>query len=183
MQLYLGNPTNQDFIACTRPPEMTRTLEMRVPAGGQILYGGENLNSQQIDAIIGQLRNYGLMGIDEVMGHRGYVSLVFAKGKPVPVGVIQAVFERNRNTKREKGETFRKAAAIGIDQRAAQFAQADQLAPQRHTEIEIIEDTDRGSTMPREPGEKPVLVGLHVDHESAPGRAPHSPKKGRRRAA
>jgi hypothetical protein len=122
------------------------------------------------------------MGTDEVMGHKGYVSLLFSRDRPVPKGVIQAVFERNRNTKRVQGEKFREGAAVGIDQRAAQFANADQLPPQRHTEIEVIEDTDRGSTMPRD-GDKPVLVGLHVDNQREPGRPqPRGKNKGRRHA-
>jgi hypothetical protein len=180
MRLYIANPREQNQIVCTRLPEMSGVLSMDVAAGSQVMYGKEDLTAPQVEAAISQLRKYGLMGVDEVMSYRGTVPLIFSRDRPVAVGVIKAVFERNKGVKRQEGEDLRKRAAVGIDKRAAELANQSQggaLPPQAFTEITIQEE--KSGTMQKE--DAPVNVGLHVNHAMTPGMPP--PRQQRRRRA
>lgn len=177
MQLFIANPTAQNFVAMTRLPEMSGVLSMEIPAGSQIAYGGNRLNTKQIDAAISHLRKYGMMEMGEIGSSTAHVPLVFCRGNPVPVEIIKRVIERNTGVKRHEGEDLRKRAAIGIDQRSGQLAEHNALPPQAFIEVTIQEE--KQGTLPRD-DVKPVNEGLRVSHDAAsPGARPQRSRRRR----
>ena len=174
MRLYIANCSEQDHIVATRLPEMSGVLQMPIPKGRQIVYGGERLNSMQVDAAVKQLRVYGLRGVDEIGSEATKIDLVFSKEAPVPVNIIKMVLVRNRDFLQKEGEERRKQAALQIDASARQMAMTDHLPA--HTEMAMSVQEDKPGSAEAFP-DKPINDGILVKSDTQDGSRPSRRRK------
>ena len=178
MQLFIANPNAQNHVVNARVPEISGVLTMEIPAGQQVAFAGNRLNKPQIDAVIDQMRKYGMAEVGEVSSQRGATVLVCSRDRPVPLGVLKTLIERNWHVKKDTGEDFRKKAAIAADARAQAMAQSDRLAPQNLMEM-TVQEVEGGTQLS---DDAPVSVGVRVEPDAR--RADGGGKRrGRNRAA
>lgn len=182
MRLYIANCGSGPYIANSRIPEMTGVLSQDIEAGGQVMYGGFNLTGPQVDAIISQLRNYGMMEVDEVSRQDRVVPLVFSRDRPVSANVIKGCISRNRGVLFKKGEQLRQIAAITADKTATQALEQE---PDLNSNLHMMEmsvSEDSPGTMERDG--KPINDGHRIEHgPNDPGYRPVAPRRRRAQRA
>lgn len=143
MKVYISNCTLQNHVVQARIPEMSSVVIQDIAIGSQVMFGGPNLSSVQIEAIIEQLRPYGLAVADEVQSGKmsGKVLLVARRDQPVTADLTTRVHQHNHGMLQKEGIETRKNAAIGMNTSMASRAQIAGLPGQTVMDMSIIEQT------------------------------------------
>ena len=183
MRVYIANCSSGPYIANTRIPEVTGVISQEIEAGSQVMYASYDLTGPQVDAIIYQLRKYGMCDVDEVSQKQAQVvPLLFSRDRPISLKAIHDCIARNRGILFKKGDETRKIAAIAADNTAVKALQQEpDLRSNLHMmEMSVSEDTP--GTLARD-GD-PINNGHRIEHgPNDPGYQPVSRKRGRGKRA
>jgi hypothetical protein len=137
-ELFIANTTKRHHDFDYRIPENPKLIRQSIRAGEQVRIGGD-LRSEDIQAIIDQHIQYGLISANDVKRSADFVGLCYSIGKPVPAANVMTAFEQNDGVLTKRGEEIRKAAAIAFD--ASVAASIPGVGPE--TTTEIVEDVKR----------------------------------------
>jgi len=175
VKLYIGNASRQVHHFAYVVPELGPRTQT-VPIGGQVQLVGE-LNSQQIDAIVGQHRKYGLMEADKIDARTPFVGICFSVDRPISQKHLQIAMDYNMRRLAARGTEIRKLAAITQHNILEEAVAKNDLANLANVEITIQEDNHDGRD-----ARAPVSDGIILDR-SAPADAPTPRPRRQRRAA
>ena len=140
MKLYIGNATSQNWNFHYRLPERKSPINQFIPMGEQVVISGD-LNKFQVDAIIEQGSQYGLVSVDEIdRGDRMYRGLCYSIDKEISSSKIEKLFHRNSNVLALQGQEIRRNAAIVENNRLLRQNQEMDLPNIRKTEITLQEE-------------------------------------------
>lgn len=183
MKLYIANCSAQNHVLNYRLKESPKIWTQPVTAGSQVLIGSADLMSDQIDAIVEQLSQYGMVGVEDVKNSKRHIPLVYSVGKPVSGDIIRLAIFRNGGVLTERGVEARKAAAIATDKSLETFAQEAGLPAVDALSVSV-EEVESGNM---ERTDQPIAEGIRIDKTgTAGGPPPRQMKKakgGARRAA
>lgn len=166
--LFIANLTKQHHTFAYRPPEpdgKTESRELRFEqiGVGQQVRLGEDMNPEQIDAIIEQHAVYGLKDAKEIDRSREFVGLCYSIDKPVKLDAVVERIEKNAEVLDKKAqdrmEDLAGAVATGLESTGA---------PLTHTEVEVVEQTKGGATPSVNTGVE-ISSGGKPRHNSKPG--------------
>lgn len=115
MKLYIANCTQQNQVVFYRVPENPSPRQQHIDIGGQVQISGD-LNPFQIEAIISQLRPYGMVAVDEIDRAKPFIGLCYSVDKPVKVDFILRAHKHNADVLTELGKQYRQEAAVATNQ-------------------------------------------------------------------
>lgn len=124
-RIYIANPTNQvkqinyrlDYTVDEHGNRTSQRLlpykSETIPAGRQLPVGGD-LHISQIEEIVKQLSQYGLVAMLEMKTAkaRGKVNLIFNLDRPVPSAIMRDAQDHNIGVMNDEGSERRRLAAI-----------------------------------------------------------------------
>ena len=124
MKLYIGNATKQRFEFQYWVPDKAQSAPHRqmVEIGAQILIAGD-LNVAQIEGIVAQHRDYGLIEVSEIDNTRAFTGICYSVDKPIPAAKLARLIVINNPALVERGRETRKRGAIAEHSRLEQAAQ------------------------------------------------------------
>lgn len=169
MRLYIANCSQQDHILNYRVPEISSPLTRPIPIGTQVNLG--DMTDPQNEAVIAQLRKYGLLSAGELSRANGVVPLVFSTGSPVKSEVMARVMAHNSGVLNMRGVEIRKEAAIAAAGRVAEISPS-----LKAFESSVVEESHGNG-----PASDPISEGFRI--ERTPSVNPDVPKKRRGKRA
>ena len=87
-RLFIANPTKQNNHFFYQIPEINRLSDIVIPAGGQIELG-KNLTKAQLDGIVDQHKDHGMIKVSEVQRYESQkVLLIYNFDKPIDLEMI-----------------------------------------------------------------------------------------------
>lgn len=145
MKAFIANCTNQHQIMNVRLPDMKGPMTVPIEAGRQVQFPKE-LSMKEMESLTGQMRKYGMVTVEEALGHKPGTPIVYIVNaeKVVPERVMRDAFDVNRGVLTDRGRDMRRVAALAarknmIDQAHTPLA-ADSL------ELSLEEQPGRGQT-------------------------------------
>lgn len=163
-KLFIANCTKQFQDFTYTLPERPGVITQRIGPGGQLAIYGD-LNPLQIESILAQHANYGLVPAVEVDRAKEFVGLCFSIDTPVKMPKIEKMLDHNDQMLRKRGEEIRDRSAIALNQ-AVEAA----TAPLKSLELEFIQEKGRDDA---------PIVESHVRVQREPGQ-PVPRARGRR---
>jgi hypothetical protein len=167
--LYVANTTQQHQIVFYRtdvaPPganvPFTAPKQQAIPPGRQVTVGG-NLDKNELDFVIEQLNQYGMVGEVDIPNNLQLMvhPFIFNIDRPISPRSIQTVMEHNMGIKMNEGQRRREAAAIGANQSLALAAQTANVPDPRQFDVEYEQ-------MELTSDEKRLEQGFHVVKDMA----------------
>jgi hypothetical protein len=159
MKLFIANCTRQQQGVYYRIPESPTPRHQMIDIGRQITVSGD-LNTPQIDAIIGQLRKYGLVHVDEIDKTKAFAGLCYSVDKPIKVDQIMRGVAHNDEVLDERGQQIRKEAAVAVNNALEQTLQGKADVNKLDVSIEEVAGKDGKSN--------DFAENLRVTREEAP---------------
>ena len=169
MKLYIGNATKQRFEFCYWVPDKQQSSPHRqtVEIGGQILVAGD-YNPAQIDGIVAQHRDYGLIEVSEIDSTKAFTGICYSVDKPIPAAKLARLIVINNDALIVRGRETRKLGAIAEHNRIEQLAQSEGLpVPDAY---EMVIDEEKTNT--RDQSDGLLSETLNVTREAEPGTKP-----------
>jgi hypothetical protein len=140
MKLYIGNATSQNFDFHYRLPESRGHRSQYIEMGRQTLISGD-LSQADVDAIIKQGSQYGMISVEEVDRRATmFHGLVYSVDKPIASTKIEKLFHANTAVLVNLGKDLRKNAAIVENNRLLRANQEMDLPNIRNTEMSVQEE-------------------------------------------
>lgn len=187
MKLYIANTTKQVQDFYYRIPGHPSSsglmpLLQKIAMGGQICIPAD-LNTPEIDGIIEQHSNYGLIPADEVDAAKGYVGLMYSIDKPVPAAKMARLIGHNTEVMVERGQKNRESAGIAALDQANQFLQEQRPGDNIDAfEMSVVEETRDPKDLSKEVAEGVRVVQNREDvTRGRPSPGQRGRVKGRRR--
>lgn len=115
MKLYIANCSQQSRVINYRIIEFPRAMTQPCEIGQQIMVGRADLSLPQIEGVVKDMRQYGLLLVEEINALRNTditIPFVASVDKPVTADMIQKVMWHNRGVLRLRGKKLREEAAI-----------------------------------------------------------------------
>lgn len=148
LDLYIANPTKQakQFSYFPINPDNVEHLVahrhqakfLPVPVGGQAKIA--DLEEIDLNFILKQHEQYGMIEATEVDRQRGRVDLIYSVDRPVPARAIEKAVHRNDTALAQLGKEVRQQAAVaghqGLDQALEQYNTPTTL---KALEVEVTE--------------------------------------------
>lgn len=153
MNLYLSNATAQRQQICYRLAEHTKIFERLLRPGEQIPIN--NLNSEQVDSIVNQLRPYGARDVAEVTKVRTFVGIIYSVDRPIPSDRTGSTFEQNKGALLASGEEMRRQSAVALDDQLQKDNQGEARLLSHGFREETAHDPDPTRQEVRFEGRKP----------------------------
>ena len=182
--LYVGNPGRQvmDFSYFPINPDNVEHVvahrhhfkSVKVPVGGQAKI--PDLEEVNLNFILKQHEQYGMVEYDQVDRQKGNVSVVYAIDKPIPARALEKTVHKNVDLLGVLGAETRKAAAVAghnitNSELEDVYATPAKLAAM---EVEVVQTTrDQRDDSPE------ISEGVRV----TPNPIDAGPRRGRRQAA
>ena len=141
MKLIIANCTQQNHDFLYRTIEHPAVRSRPIAIGGQIEISG-NLNSEDVDYIIGQHTIYGMVRVDEIDRTKPYIGLCYSIDKPIPVEKLRIALAHNSAVLTERGRQIRKEAAVV----AAGGMDEDDNTGLKAMELSVVEERKDGGT-------------------------------------
>lgn len=117
-KLYVANATKQRFEFVYRLPGSPGAKLQTIEIGGQIQVGGPTsiFLPEDIDSVLEQYRQYGLVSVDEMdRGRTAFTGLCYSVDKPVSIDRLQRAMQRNSEALDKRGRVIRQEAAISVN--------------------------------------------------------------------
>jgi hypothetical protein len=144
-ELFVGNVTKQIQMFAYRLPERTGIITQTIPIGGQIRISPNgvltDLSTMEIDAIISQYRNYGMLAVEDLDSKATVFSgLVYSIGKPISADKLYKGMKRKEELLRAQGQRLRQEAALAVNSQIE-----EQIGrPLRELEMSVTEEEPKG---------------------------------------
>ena len=182
MKMYVANASAQDHLFIYRIPEEARQRQLPIRRGSQIPLP-DDLNQEQINAIVEQHERYGFVSTADVKSNnvkRHFTRLVYSIGQPVAGMYIEALLNSNHGVLDAQGKEIRRTTAIAANAAIAQELQKEREmnnleADVGAVDITIQEEEPRGGY--DRPSAQIIAEGFKVEASTQP----QSHKPGRRR--
>lgn len=188
--MWVSNCTSQYHQFAYRVAETPRLITQEIAPGGQIkiIANQGELNPADIEAIVSHHSQYGMIPVENISKHKGYVGLVYSLGRPVNLAKIQEQVYANRDILTERGRQNRRAAAVAVSHQVeANIAQEGLPDVLKHLEISVEEikgahvqtRSARDEELQRDlEDHKPIAEGIRVTRDAeAPQRKPRARSK------
>ena len=115
-KLYVCNATRQIQEFTYRLPERPGAKMQTVPIGGQVVIGGGELTTPDIDYIIEHHKKYGLVSFEEVEQKRTEFSgMCYSIDRPITSERIERAMKRNIDLLEARGKQIRREAAVAAN--------------------------------------------------------------------
>ena len=164
MKLIIANCTQQNHDFLYRTIESKSVRMQPIPIGGQAVISGE-LTSEDIDYIISQHAQYGMVRVDEVDRTKPFIGLCYSIDKPIPVERLRIALAHNNSVLVERGRKIRQEAAIAVSDVLEQ-----QTTGLQALEMSIVEQPKDGS-------EPEINEGVRVSRTEAPTSPKEQPRR------
>jgi hypothetical protein len=143
-ELFVGNVTKQIYQFAYRSPERSGIVTQVIPIGGQIRVApngtNTNLSTQEIDAILGQYKKYGIAPVDELDTNRSpFSGLCYAIGSPITEGRLRKAMKKQEDALNALGKKMRQEAALAVNSQIEQQIGA----PLKTLEMSFAEEEPR----------------------------------------
>jgi hypothetical protein len=142
-ELYIGNATKHTHVFAYRALERLGVITQVIPTGGQIRVSPNgmtsDLNSLEIEYIVGQQRAYGLIPIEELDKTNPFYGLIYSIGKPLSEEKLRRAIDKRENELRIMGQKIRQEAALAVNSQI----ESRIGAPLRQLEMSFTEEEPR----------------------------------------
>lgn len=181
-KMFIANCSSQHQVLAITIPDLagTKAIQQPIAMGKQDYVGGQrlDLSPPQVDAIVAQLRPYGLISAADVnrLPHR-IVPYIWSE-TAIKGDVIRRVMDHNKGVHVETGAKRRERAALGTNDALKKIIEdavnEGQPVPPVDTFVMEVEEVDSESAERAHDavGSKPVAVGLEIDNRSNAGPGP-----------
>ncbi len=163
MKLYIANTKSQAHWFTYRFFGNPQPMAKMIKPGGQICI--QNLDQEQINAIIEQNVIYGMHPASEMSRHKGYAGTCYSVDAEINVDRMLETFDQNGQVKDAEAEQRRKDTAAAIAENIGKEigkvgGVSDQ--PPANLQVQIVEDGDQPTLksmveVPKEPGKRATL--------------------------
>ncbi|MFA9204829.1 MAG: hypothetical protein ACEQSH_00075 [Bacteroidia bacterium] len=165
MKMFVANCSQQDQHFMYRLPEQRRMREIMIPIGGQVMLPDhDKLSVTDIEAVVKQHSQYGMVDQNEAIRTRHFSGLCYNLDKPVDLDRVRFSIERNLGVLEDRGKRNREAAAVAVHD-AMEAKAADSGMTVRNLEMTIQEEGDSPS----------MAEGMRVTREDGRGIGPRGP--------
>lgn len=122
MSLYIFNVTKcfKEVSYCI-PGEQRPFMTKIMPGGQAEIYPGGT--SDDHNAIVEQLKPFGLVALSEIDRAQGFIDLAYQFGKPIKAEKILPVYSHNDGVRNEEGRKAREITVAAADDMLARTAQ------------------------------------------------------------
>jgi hypothetical protein len=143
-ELFVGNVSKQIVHFAYRALERSGIVTQIIPIGGQVRIApsgtNTNLTTQEIDAILGQYKKYGITDISEIdTSRKPFDGLCYSIGKPISADKLRKAMKKNEDALDALGRQMRKEAALAVNSQIEQQIGA----PLRNLEMSFAEEEPR----------------------------------------
>lgn len=180
-EVYLANVTKQVFMFAYRVPERAGFVTQMTPIGGQVLLApngtNTNLTQPEVDAIIKQFDQYGVVPLNEVGSSKvKFYGYAYSLDKEISVAKLHEAMKKSEEGLEEQGRQIRLEAAVATNNKIE--AQLGERL--RQLEMSVVEEEPRGGY---NDDHTPVGEGVRVvrDDEQPGNTLPFIGRGGRRR--
>lgn len=192
-KMYVVNCTSQNQVICYQMPGTAKVIQQTIAMGRQDFVGGPlaDFSPPEIDAIVLQLRPYGLIAASDVKRLPGKIVPYVWSESVIRLDVIKHVMDHNKGVHVATGEKRRENAALGTNDALKKIietaVQEGQPTPPVDTfTIEVEEvDTESSAKAHEDLGTRPIAKGFEIDNKSTAGppRGGRGSTRGNKRAA
>jgi len=178
-EIYVANVTKQTVQFAYRVPERNGVVIQTIPIGGQVLLApngtNTNLSVPEVDAILKQGRQFGMLNIDELDGSKApFHGIAYSLDKAVTVEKLHRAMKKNEDALESMGRKIRSEAAVAVNNKI----EATIGEPLRQLEMSITEEEPRGGYAE---DHKPLGEGIRVTRDETPeGTLPFIGRRGKR---
>src|SRR5215475_4911848 len=144
-ELFVGNVSKQVQMFAYRVPERPGIITQTIPIGTQIRVSPNgiliDLSMPEIDAILNQHKQYGMVSVDEIDSKASpFSGLVYSIGKPISADKLQRAMRRKDEEMKKFGQKIRQEAALAVNSQIE-----EQIGgPLRTLEMSFQEEEPRG---------------------------------------
>lgn len=169
MRLYVGNATKQrvEFMYWIPDRKQSSPSRQTIEVGSQIVVAGSDLNSMQIDGIVAQHVDYGLIEVSQIDKTKVFTGICYSIDKPIPSHRLERLIVLNNDALIIKGRETRKLGAIAEHNRLETLAQQEGLPVPDAYEMGIDEEKTTTRNQP-ELFSETLNVSRATDGDPAP---------------
>lgn len=144
-KLYIANATRQNYEFTYRLPEAPGAKVQTIPVGGQVIIAGGNLTTTDVDYILSQYKQYGLVSAEEMdNGRVPFSGLAYSLERPISADRLEKAMNRNIQNLVERGKKIMEEAAISVNNSIEHDMQEQQNdAGLSKLEMSVVEEESR----------------------------------------
>ena len=149
MKMYVANATKQINQFWYKTLGRTTPIRQDIREGGQIQIAGDLL-PEDIDYIVGQHSQYGLVKVDEIDRTKTFTGLCYSLNTPIKMEKIQKLMMHNQEVLVERAETTLRDTAIAngglVEDKVTMLARDNRMPAPRVGDFEatIVEESTSG---------------------------------------